>query len=176
VLPGELVTSDDTDESKAHELDAPHVVKSIVKDFGRGVEEAARPTQETAKTVAKKLWAPGPGERAPVRQWFVDVARMRVYAVMVANALDAYNAGREPDLSVHYLWFENNNVNDYSLRRGNPPPRKDRPKHLRDIDLVVDVMEPPRSIVAELAKRGVELDVKKLLRQAERERSAIVTW
>jgi hypothetical protein len=164
-LPGELVTNDADDESKAHELDAPHVVNTIVGDFAK--LHGAEQKDDTPAKVAKKLWAPGPGERAPVRQWFVDVVKLRVLSVLVNQAVDDCNAGIEPDLRVRHLWFETDNVNAYELRRGNPPSNKYRPRHMRNIDLVVDVMLPPRSIVELLAAKGIELDVKKLMREAE---------
>lgn len=176
VLPGELVGNDVDDPDKAHELDAPHVVGSIVRDHAKAIEAAEKPAKETTRTVAKKLWAPGPGERAPVRQWFVDVTKMRVIAAMAAAALDDFNAGRVPDIGVHHLWFPTDNVNAYELRRGNPPHRKDRPRHMRDIDLVVDVMAPPRSILAELKKKGVEFDLKKALQRERDAQRAIVSF
>jgi hypothetical protein len=164
-LPGELVTKDVDDEAKAHELDAPHVVRGIVKDFAKAQEA---PKDDTPQKVAKKLWAPGPGERAPVRQWFVDVVKMRVIATLVNRAVDDFNAGIDPDISVKHLWFETNNVNAYELRKGNPPPRKERPRHLRDIDLVVDIQDPPKSMVDLLAAKNISLDVKTALREADR--------
>lgn len=163
-LPGELVGADVDDPDKAHELDAPHVVKALVKDFAKAQQE---PRDDTAQKVTKKLWAPGPGERAPVRQWFVDVAKMRVIASLVNRALGQFNAGVAPDLSVKHLWFPNENVNEYELRAGNPPSRRDRPHYLRDIDLVVDVLEPPKSICDLLRSKGIEIDVRKALKQAE---------
>ncbi len=170
-LPGELVTGDADDEHKVHELDAPHIVSSLVKDFGKSLEPEK---VDTAQKLAKKLWAPGPGERAPVTQWFVDVAKMRVIASLVNRAVDQFSAGLEPDMSVKHLWFPTTNVNEYELRSGNPPARKARPRYLWDIDLVVDVLNPPRTIVEELKKRGIDLDIQKALRQAREGDSVIV--
>ena len=163
-LPGELVTKDVDDPDKAHDLDAPHVVRTIVKDFAEG---HAKEEAKTPEAVGKKLWAPGPGERAPVRQWFVDVVKMRVIAALVRRAVAAFEANRSYDLTPCHLWFPVNNANEYMIRMGNPPPRKERPKHLRDIDLVVDVLSPPRSIMDEFKKRGVDFDPAKLLETAK---------
>lgn len=163
-LPADLVTKDVDDPDKAHEIDAPHVVSAIIKDFIKANAPSDKP--ETADGAAKKLWAPGPGERAPVRQWFVDVVKLRVISSMVNRAVEEFAAGIVPDLAPCHLWFPVDNANEYLLRRGNPPPRKDRPRHLRDIDLVVDVMNPPRSIVDELRRRGVELDPALMLERA----------
>lgn len=170
-LPGELVGSDTDDPNKAHELDAPHVRRVIVKDFVK--EQTKAPEPETASSVTKKLWAPGPGERAPVRQWFVDVARMRVIKALVNTWAAQFARGGTPDLTPCHLWFPTDNVNEYVLRMGNPPSRKDRPKYLRDIDLVIDVMAPPASMMAEFAKRGVSFDPAKILEQT-REESRLV--
>lgn len=164
-LPGEIVTKDVDDPDKAHEIDAPHVVNTIAKDFVKAQVKEER--DDTPQKVAKKLWAPGPGERAPVRQWFVDVARMRVIAALVNRAVDSVNQGVMPDLTPCHLWFETNNVNAYCLRMGNPPPPKERPKHLKNIDLVVDVMSPPQSIVDILKRKGVDFDPRAMLRKAE---------
>lgn len=170
-LPGELVTKDVDDEDKAHDLDAPHVVSTIVKDFVKA--QAPKDEPETAEKAIKKLWAPGPGERAPVRQWFVDVVKMRVIRALTNKAVAEYARGLDPDLTPCHLWFESDNVNNYVLRMGNPPHRKSRPKHLRDIDLVVDVMRPPRSMVEELSRRGIDFDPVKLLEKT-REGSRLV--
>ena len=169
-LPGELVGNDVDDPDKAHELDAPHVVSTIVTDFAK----AQNPEKDDAKTVVKKLWAPGPGERAPVRQWFVDVTKMRVIATLVRTWLGQFQRGHEPDLTPCHLWFEADNVNAYTLRMGNPPARKDRPRHLRDIDLTVDVMNPPRSMMTEFAKRGVSFDPVQMLQDARNEGRLVI--
>lgn len=164
-LPSELVTRDADDPDKAHEIDAPHVVSTIVKDFAKAHGNA--PKDDTAEKVAKKLWAPGPGERAPVRQWFVDVAKMRVIAALVNKMVADFSAGLDVDMTPCHLWFEEDNVNAYFLRSGNPPPRKERPRFLRDIDLTVDVTNPPRSIVELLAAKGIDLDIRKKLKEIE---------
>lgn len=169
-LPGELVTRDVDDENKAHDLDAPHVISNIVKDFAKAQEPEK---DDTPQKVAKKLWAPGPGERAPVRQWFVDVAKMRVIAALINKASSEYARGLDPDLTPCHLWFETNNVNDYSLRMGNPPPRCDRPRHLKDIDLVVDVTSPPRSIVELLRAKGIDLNIQKAMKRIDEERRIV---
>jgi hypothetical protein len=164
-LPGNLVSKDLDDPDKAHDLDAPHVINSIVRD----AEKAQNPEPEkidTAPKVAKKLKAPGPGERAPVLQWYVDVAKMRVIHSLIGSAVDACAAGRPYDISVKHLWFPTTNVNEYFLRDGNPPSNKERPKHMRGIDLVVDVLEPPRSIVKALKEHGITLDVMKAIKEA----------
>jgi hypothetical protein len=169
-LPGELVTKDVDDPDKAHEIDAPHVVSNIVKDFAK----AQAPVEaDTTEKVAKKLYAPGPGERGPVLQWYVDVTKMRVIAALVSKAMSEYHRGLDPDLTPCHLWFETNNVNEYVLRMGSPPPRSQRPKHLRDIDLVVDVRSPPRSIVELLAAKGIDIDIESAKRRADRERQLV---
>lgn len=157
-LPSELVTNDVDDEAKVHELDAPHVLKGLVKDYGKKVTEPDK--------TRPKLFAPGPGERAAVTQWFVDVAKMRVLSALVNRAVDDHNAGRPVDLGVKHLWFPENNVNHYHLRKGNPPPNRRRPKHMREIDLVIDICEPPRSVIKLLREQGISLDVHAALKQA----------
>ena len=162
-LPAEIVGKDVDDPDKAHVLDAQHVVNTIAKDYGKSIDD--KPSDNTTEKVAKKLWAPGPGERAPVRQWFVDVAKMRVIARLITKAVGEHAAGFEPNIDPCHLWFEEDNVNNYFLRMGNPPPRKERPRFLRDIDLTVDITNPPRSIVDLLKAKGIDLDFQKAIRE-----------
>lgn len=173
-LPGELVATDTDDPDKAHELDAPHIVSSLTKDFCR---KHAEPPRKTFRDKTKTLRAPGPGERGPVVQWYVDVTKMRVIKTLVDKALDEVAAGKDPDLRTPFhLWFPVNNVNEYELRRGVPPSNKHRPKHMRNIDLRVDVMDPPKSMLSELQRRGInlELDFVERLKRAK-EGNRVVT-
>jgi hypothetical protein len=163
-LPGELVTKDVDDEAKAHELDAPHVVSTIIKDFGKTLDPS-RP--EKPHEAAQKMWAPGPGERGPVTQWFVDVTRMRVLIQRVYSAIDRCATGLEPDLTVCHLRFPDpNNVNEYALKPGPKPHKRLLGRHERELDLEIDVDNPPKRMVALLKSRGVDFDPKKTLREA----------
>lgn len=172
-LPGELVAGDIDDEARVHELDAPHVFRSIVKDFGKTVDApSAKP--DTPSDAAKKLWAPGPGERGPVTQWFVDVARMRVLIQRTYTALDRLAAGLEPDLSLCHLRFPDaRNVNEYVMAPGPQPHKRMLGKHERELELEVDIMRPPRKVVAMLKERGVTFDPVKALHDATEEAKRI---
>jgi hypothetical protein len=99
---------------------------------------------------------------------------MRVIQALVSRAVDQLNAGLEPDTGIKHLWFPENNANHYELRSGNPPPRKQRPRYLRDIDLVVDVYAPPESILVELRKRGIDLSITKSIGMAKEASRVVV--
>lgn len=173
VLPGDVVATDIDDPDRAHELDAPHIVRSLKKEH----EKQAEPEKKTAKGELGKLRAPGVGERAPVTQWFVDVAKMRVIKVLVDKAMGEVARGLSPNIeSQFYLWFPANNVNRYELRKGAPPLDRERPRWMRGIDLRVDMLSPPKSIVRELKARGVDLevDLKERLKIAEWRRNVLL--
>ena len=133
-LPSDLIAMDIDDPDKAHELDAPHVVAGVIRDFDAKMkaEEAPEQAPKTPRQAAAKIKAPGPGERGPVVQLYVDVARMRVLQALINEACAKYEAGLSFDLGVKHLWFPDaNNVNEYSLREGPAPLKRLRPKHLR---------------------------------------------
>ena len=43
-----------------------------------------------------------------------------------------------------------------------------------DIDLIVDVMDPPRSVVELLRQRGIDIDIRGALKRIKEEQSAII--
>ena len=155
ILPGDVVSKDVDDPNRVHQLDAPHIVSSLAKEH-HNKQLAGK--KKTAGKVLKKLRAPGPGEIAPVTQWYVDVTKMRVIQQMAGLAVAQYEKGLRPDLeSPVYLWFPTPNVNQYEIRKGVPPIKRLRPKWLRDIDLRLDLLDPPRSIVDVLKRQGIDI-------------------
>ena len=166
-LPAEFVTTDVDDPDKAHELDAPHVVSGVIKDYA--YKDAGEREEKTPRWASKKLRAPGPGERAPVTQWYVDVARMRVLATLVGRACAQFEVGLPADLDVKHLWFPDpRNSNEYELRSGAAPTKRERPKYLREMELDVDVCNPPRKVLSLLKEMGVDFDTVKIFEESQR--------
>jgi len=163
-LPGELVTKEDESPEQIHELDPPHIARSLTREF---CEREGDEGKETADSAIKKLRAPGPGEKAPVTQWYVDVVRMRVISTLVNKAVDEIAAGLDPDIeSPFHLWFPENNANHYELRKGPAPGNRHRPKHAKHIDLDVRLLEIPRSMQELLKAKGFDL-VEQILEQLQ---------
>ena len=157
-LPGELVTTHEIEhEDKIHPDDAPHIVGALTEEYIKKANGEGEEKPDPAKEV-KKLKCAQPGEVVPLSQWEVDVVRMRVIASLINGALDTASRGKSPDLSVKHLWFEEDNVNNYQLRKGNPPAVQDRPRHMRRVAIEVDVFHPPKSIVDLLKKNGVDFE------------------
>lgn len=155
-LPGEIVTRDDEDDSKAHELDPAHVVEAIAYEHGKAEREEGK--KDTDDVAVKKLGAAKVGERVPLSQWEIDIVRMRIIQTLVAEYAMDVQAGRCVDVErLRHVWFPSNNVNAYELRDGAEPPNIKRPGHLKNFKLTVDVLNPPESVAEVLRARGVEV-------------------
>lgn len=93
-----------------------------------------------------------------LNQLEVDLIRLRVLRRMANTAQMYTRFGMQPDRwPVNHLWFPTPNVNDRELRRGNPPPDSERPKHLRgvalELDLNAGLPETVRRAMADNAQR-----------------------
>jgi len=164
VLPGEFVTRDIEDPDKIHELDPDHIVDDLKQKLEAKYIKPPDPKTVKEQERKERLNAaiqPIPiGEKAPVTQPRVDAARLRVLRSFIDEAYQLMLV--QQDYSVylrpHYLWFpDRDNVNEVELRMGNPPADRDRPKHLRGLELVVDVQCWPPAIKARLAEYGVSI-------------------
>lgn len=155
-LPSEITTTEEAEADKVHELDPPHVVRSIVKDHARAelrdlAGEGPRPGLEELAELAD---APV-GEIVPLDQERIDVARMKAAYALLGTLAEQAEQGLKPDLDARWhLWFPTNNVNHRSLRPGNAPPDSERPQHLRGYQLWVDPFCWPRSVTDRLEKFG----------------------
>lgn len=177
-IPSDWVTKDSDDPDRIHADDASHIVSSLAKEKAKHKAEKA-----DVKAELDKLWAPGPGERAPITQWFVDVARtrvgmswLRVVVAQLANApiinaaevADAIVAGeRIPDLEGHLIFPDPHNVNEYVFAHG-VDKKKNSQKHkkLRGIDTNVTPFDPPKRVIAVLAERGIDYNPRKAFAEA----------
>jgi len=143
-LPGELVTKEKADPDKAHAIDAPHVVESIIHDRAEEIKKADdKPVDKPILRAAK------PGEYVPLSQQQIDIVRMRVLSSLIDQFIKWAGGDKtvdREDFGVRYLWFPDNNVNNYELRDGNPPSDTDRPKHMRRFELVCDIDHIPKRV------------------------------
>jgi len=136
-LPEELIATDLADPEKVYKSDAPHIIDELSEEHIKA--------QETPKEI-KKLRCAQVGEYVPLSQWEIDVVRMRVIKTTVDSMLVWADRGIEPDYSVNHLWFPDDNVNHYELRKGNPPSNRDRPKHLHGFSIEIDVLCIPERV------------------------------
>lgn len=177
-LPGEFVTRDIDDPDKIHELDPEHIVDELKQKLTEKYIKPPDPKtvkEEERKQRFQAAVQPIPhGEKAPVTQARVDAQRLRCMKSFIDESFQMMKNGE--DFSVYlkpfHLWFpDRDNVNQVELRFGNPPPDVDRPKHLRGLELVVDITAWPKSLTDRMAEYGIKipsLDDMKLLAEQEK--------
>lgn len=149
-LPGELVTKEIADGDKIHDLDDPHIVESIKQDWCEAQVGYTNPLLKEAEPLGAA--AIKRTEHLTLNQSRVDEVRLRVMRAWAQTNIEWIEAGKTPDLRVRHVWFPKNDVNQYSLRRGNPPSDTDRPKHMRGLRLEIDLesRKLPETIVERL--------------------------
>jgi hypothetical protein len=164
-LPSELVTKDPSSPDQIHELDPPHIVEDLAYQAEKREREAEAP--RNIDDILKPFHAPL-GEVVPITQRRVDFVRFRLIQARMKVIERKAAEGHDVDLfePVH-VWFPNDNVNEYLMHPGWPPPDvkgywpNGRPAHLLRIHLEVDVLSPPRSIRDLLLEYDIELpDIK----------------
>lgn len=159
-LPGELVTTNPADPDKIHELDAPHVVSQLTEDFVNA--NADKPNQRLMPRWFEDV---EPGVRGvTLNQERIDIVRFRVIRARIDGAIALLQQGGSTDLSVKHLWFPHNDISVYELREGPAPQSNgERPKHLCNFSLEVDLFSWPQRVLDALKEAGQEVpDPKKL--------------
>lgn len=148
-LPANFVTKDISDPDRIHALDPEHIREALIEEQLE-IEPGDDPkeTLETLTVAEVGDIVPFTGSKVNP-QLEVDIIKMRVIWATVNN--------KEPDLDKGYLWFEENNINNYGFRKGNPPSDSERPKYLKGIDLDIDYFTWPQSIYNLLKKKGTIL-------------------
>jgi hypothetical protein len=158
-LPSELVTKDGDDPYKVHADDPDHVLETIVYDYGKHDGDPSKADAETKikdpkfqdvyglpliGSVARLNWCGK--DRA---QWVIDLWRLRAAKALINSLVGDVEGGNIPERvsTVWHLWFPDNNLNNYELREGNPPPDSKRPAYMRGLDIVVDLNCPVPPIV-----------------------------
>ena len=169
VLPSELITKDIDDPDRIHEIDPEHVADTYLDDYikrAQGIDPDA-PVKYAPPHLAEKYGLPPVGkvvkftdQSKEKTQSQIDMFRLRVASVLLGNLQDQLIAGKvsENEQTRFYIWWPNNNVNEYHLKEGNPPPDSKRPKHLRGFQIHVDLNNPvPPAIVKDLEQNNPDL-------------------
>lgn len=154
VLPSSFVTEEIEDPDRVHELDDPHIYDALIDEQleATGVKEKFTPPEEQAPEAPPDGWA--------LNQFKVDLIRLRVLRAHARTQQIEVAKGRGADWGVKYLWFPEDDMRAYEARDGNPPPDAERPKHMRGLNLVIDLRDPkaPQRIVEVLHRRGLSVD------------------
>jgi hypothetical protein len=140
-LPGEWVTDEVPDGDKVHELDDPHIVAALTEERSnkeRGIETLVE-RQDRLREERKAPAASQDPREHHLTQWRVDLVRLRVLRELAQRALARIECDKPVDWSIKHLWFPADDDRIYELRSGNPPSDDDRPKHLRRINLHIDI-------------------------------------
>ena len=88
----------------------------------------------------------------PITKMALEIIRIRVTTACLITAVED-NERKQP---VRHLWFPEDNVNRYELRLGNPPADSDRPRHLRGLQLVIDIRDIPQDVWDEMKRSRKE--------------------
>ena len=137
-LPSELVATDDDDPDKISIFDAPHIQKELI-------EEHDKRAQAPAKKNSKYPPVAQPGEYISLTQFQIDIVRLRVCKAVTDVHMEEVRQKAFKGIPSRYVWFPENNVNEYQLRMGNPPSDRDRPKHLKRFKLEIDPVVIPQT-------------------------------
>lgn len=152
-LPASYLTKDTGEEAKIHQLDPPHIRRALAH------EQEMHERYDVKKEPVKALQRAPFGEVVPLRQDFIDVEKMFVMKGVIEGQLREIERGErdKPDLvSGRHLWFPENNVNNWVVRKGWAPPDSQRPAHLRGFELNVDLLNIPERIRDYLRERGMD--------------------
>jgi hypothetical protein len=143
-LPSELVTDDEANEDAVHELDPPHIVEALKGEHAKKILEEERPqtTKEQLELLIGLESAPT-GIGGPLNQRRVDIVRMRIIRAVLDSLVEFGPSGDR----YKHVWFPNDEINVYELREGNAPADSVRPKHLKRLDLSIDILRPPQWIL-----------------------------
>lgn len=142
-LPGDIVTKDIDDTDRVHELDAPHIRDVLAEEareksgeavWAGEMEEPPPPDAEAPQTPAEAM------RNNP--QLAVDVVRLRILRAWAEAEAGQIANGLPADMGFCYVWFPHaGNFDDYEAREPPVPIDRDRPKHLRGLDLVLDLTD-----------------------------------
>jgi hypothetical protein len=186
-LPGDKVTQDEDDETKAHELDPDHIVDAIKSDLAhqelteRAPRALADPEKAKAAAIKEKLneileFVP-PGYSRPLNQKRIDGVRFRILNQLVNRAYEVFRKGGKTFPTLYHVWFPKDDIACYELRAGTPPNRNALPSRLKRFDLVIDLEAWPQRIIDALEYAGFAMpkrvDVKTEIERLERDNASI---
>lgn len=138
MLPSDLVTHDAADRERIHPNDPAHIVKALMKQRARAAAREAPPVVLAQAAVAAVFdsWSKDPIKVKQLAQDWVDIWRSKVILNWAQKPLIEY--------ALHHLWFPDpHRADSVELRVGPPPARGDRPKHLKNLNLEVQVLDWP---------------------------------
>lgn len=177
-LPSSFITKHEAEGDKVHELDPPHIVEALVKDLTE--KEQPKPTLDGLPLAVQALSASmAPlGAVVPLNQRRIDVVRFRIIRSRIDRLCKEAEAGtiklEDALKNVDHVWFPEDNVNKYELRKGLPPPNSMRPKRLHNYRLELDIMNWPQSVIDALEALGHKPpNVKEMITNARRKASVI---
>lgn len=155
-LPSEWVTKDTSDPDRIHELDAPHIVEALSDDLAKAEQTVKKPDQDSAfKDLDLK--------NGPFDQRHIDVLRFKALRGMIKRAQRPEHLKR-----LYHVWFKEPKLSAFEMRRGRPPLPRDRPRHLKDKDLILDCYSWPQRVIDALRSKGIETpDLHKLEAQMQ---------
>lgn len=175
-LPQNWTTKDISDGDKIHEYDPPHIIKELMRK--QDANERAASTSLPAALQALSNAAAPLGESVPLSQERIDLVRFRIIRARVNRLASSAQPEKDlADIKVDYVFFPDNNVNNYQLRakvarhgaRALPHPL---PKHLRPFKLEVDIYNWPESVINALKSVGqTPPDIKEMIADAKRRAS-----
>lgn len=151
ILPSDYVTKDEAEADKIHELDPPHIQEALQYEMEKPApEEDEFEKAKEALRGCTKLGEKRGFRNVQDKQLEVDAVRMRIINARIQSLCKLAERGmpiEDEDFNVQHVWFpDRNNINRYELRDGNPPSDSGRPRHLKKLDLVIDITELPARI------------------------------
>lgn len=149
VLPSDLVTKDHDDPDRAHILDPDHIIEALEEDYNDR-HNGGKPEDDPRLTASRQVTRESP-------QLAVDLVRLRVMSATARQNLAWMQQGLPTDEGAFWLYFNDaTNFDDNYERRALPVLEK-LPKHMRGLDLVIDIMSPAllNRICANLEKHGL---------------------
>lgn len=137
-MPGELVTHDAADPERIHRHDPDHVRKTLAREYAKKLAGTLSPLKKARIVVAARFTELS---EDPLRFKFID---QEVADLWRAKTILAWLDKQKINDELHHIWFpQENNGWRCALRKGPPPPRSERPKHLRNLNLELHVLDWP---------------------------------
>ena len=155
-LPGEIVTKDDRDGTRAHELDPDHILHAVEQEWkGNEAADRAGPSaQERLRALLKPTT-----EYQPLTQYNIDFVKWRVQSGLLEQAVKLSHDGKpiNPE-AVFWLKFPERDLRIYSLEVGRQPKLFEKSiKHLRDFNVTFQLFSgPPPAVLDAMKVYGVQ--------------------
>jgi hypothetical protein len=155
-LPGEIVTKDDRDGTKAHELDPDHILHAVEQEFKEKEAEdrkGASPNERLAALLKPTT------EYQPLTQYNIDFVKWRVQLGLLEQAVKLSHSGQPINTdAVFWLEFPERDLRIYNMKVGRQPKVFGKPfKHLRDFNVTFFLFgQPPPAVLDAMKVYGVQ--------------------